>query len=53
VLASVIREEAAGGAVVVLVTHDRGFAEGVAERILVLERGRIVSQGAPSPRPAG
>jgi heme exporter protein A len=51
-LASVIREEAESGAIVVLVTHDRPFAEGIAQHMVVLERGRIVSEGAPGRRPS-
>jgi heme exporter protein A len=42
-LRSVVREEAARGAIVVLVTHDQGFADAVADDWVVLERGRTVS----------
>jgi heme exporter protein A len=48
-LASIVREEAARGAIVVLVTHDRAFADAVAGSVVVLERGRVVSRAAPSP----
>ncbi len=39
-LTSVVREEAARGAVVVVVTHDAGFAERMGGRAVTLERGR-------------
>jgi heme exporter protein A len=42
-LVSVIREEARGGAIVVVVTHDDAFARDVADDVIVLERGRVVS----------
>jgi heme exporter protein A len=38
----VVREEAARGVVVVVVTHDAGFAEAVGDRVLALDRGRAV-----------
>jgi ABC-type multidrug transport system ATPase subunit len=47
-LAAVLREEAARQVAVVLVTHDQTFADSVADRILCLERGRLVSERAPS-----
>jgi heme exporter protein A len=40
-LAAVVREEAARGAVVVLVTHDPVFGEAVAGAHVTLERGRV------------
>ena len=40
-LTSVIGEERARGAIIVLVTHDLGFAERVADRRIVLHRGRV------------
>jgi heme exporter protein A len=40
-LATVIREEAARGAIVVVVTHDPGFAAGVGQATVTLERGRV------------
>lgn len=45
-LTSVVREEAARGAVVVVVTHDGAFAEAVGGRLVTLERGRRVNNGA-------
>jgi heme exporter protein A len=41
-LTSVIREEAERGAVVLVVTHDAGFAEAVRDDELELERGRVL-----------
>lgn len=41
-LVRVTEEEAARGAVVVVVTHDQGFAEACAARTVTLERGRVV-----------
>jgi heme exporter protein A len=41
-LAAVIREES-GRAIVVVVTHDAGFAERVADATVRLDRGRVVS----------
>ena len=44
-LVSVVAEEKARGAIVVLVTHDSGFAERVGDRRLLLRRGRVVDGG--------
>lgn len=41
-LTEVVRAEARGGAVVVVVTHDSGFADEVADRRIALDRGRQV-----------
>jgi heme exporter protein A len=41
-LASVVRQEAQRGAIVLVVTHDQPFAQGIADERLVLERGRLV-----------
>jgi heme exporter protein A len=41
-LKAILREEAARGAVVVIVTHDPGFGDAVAEDVVTLERGRRV-----------
>jgi heme ABC exporter ATP-binding subunit CcmA len=40
-LTKVVREEAARGAVVVVVTHDAAFAEDLGGRLVSLDRGRI------------
>jgi ABC-type multidrug transport system ATPase subunit len=42
-LLGVVREEAAQGSVVVVVTHDTAFADAVAGHVVALERGRKVS----------
>ena len=42
-LAAVVAEEAARGAIVIVVTHDDTFADGVASRRVRLERGRVVA----------
>jgi ABC-type multidrug transport system ATPase subunit len=41
-LMDVVREEAANGSVVVIVTHDAAFAEAVGGHVVTLERGRRV-----------
>jgi heme ABC exporter ATP-binding subunit CcmA len=41
-LVRVVREEAARGAVVVVVTHDAAFADAIGQRRLMMERGRLV-----------
>jgi heme exporter protein A len=48
-LGSVVREEAAGGATVVVVTHDLRFADAVGGLVTTLERGQIARPPAPSP----
>ena len=45
-LQTVVREEAERGAVVVVVTHDGGWADAVAGRVVTLERGRVVPDEA-------
>lgn len=42
-LTDVVREEAAGGSIVLVVTHDEVFAGQVSARTIRLERGRIAS----------
>ncbi len=44
-LATVVREEAARGAAVIVVTHDLRFAGAVAGRLLVLRGGRVAAEG--------
>jgi heme exporter protein A len=44
----VLREEAAGGAVVVVITHDEVFATAAGDVRVALDRGRIKEPGAPS-----
>lgn len=45
----VVGEEADRGAIVVVVTHDAGFAREVGARAITLDRGRILSGEAPRP----
>jgi heme ABC exporter ATP-binding subunit CcmA len=51
-LAGVVREEAARGAVVIVVTHDAAFAEGVGEARISLDRGRVTAVASGSTIPA-
>lgn len=44
---SVMRDVAAEGMTMVVVTHEMGFARAVADRVLFLESGTIVEQGPP------
>jgi polar amino acid transport system ATP-binding protein len=44
---SVMRDLAAEGMTMIVVTHEMGFAASVADRIAFLDRGRIVASGAP------
>ncbi|MEV6772479.1 amino acid ABC transporter ATP-binding protein [Nocardia sp. NPDC051030] len=43
----VIRELARGGATLVIVTHEVGFAREIADTIVLMDAGRIVEQGPP------
>ena len=47
--APVVREEAAKGAIVVVVTHDESFAAAVADSRLALARGRVAGAEASDP----
>ena len=44
----VMKELAADGMTMVVVTHEMGFAREVGSRILFMDEGKIVEQGAPS-----
>ncbi|MGK4579385.1 ABC transporter ATP-binding protein [Kitasatospora sp. HPMI-4] len=46
-LAELLRAELADGVAVLLVTHHTDLAREVADRVVVLEEGRIISQGPP------
>ena len=48
-LSDVVREELAGGATVVVVTHDSDFAQDLGGQVSVLDRGRMRSAAADSP----
>jgi iron complex transport system ATP-binding protein len=43
-----LRNAAAGGMLVIVVTHDLGLAARFADTVLVLSQGRLVAQGAPA-----
>jgi len=43
----VMRELAAGGMTMVVVTHEMGFARAAANRLIFMDRGRIVEEGEP------
>ncbi|MGG7178149.1 amino acid ABC transporter ATP-binding protein [Clostridium paraputrificum] len=45
---SVMKDLAKGGMTMVVVTHEMGFAKEVGDRILFMDGGKIVEQGAPS-----
>ncbi|MFC9994714.1 amino acid ABC transporter ATP-binding protein [Nocardia sp. NPDC127526] len=43
----VIRDLARGGATLVIVTHELGFAREVADTVVLMDAGRVVEQGPP------
>ena len=43
----VMRELAGDGMTMVVVTHEMGFARGVADRVLMMDQGRIIESGPP------
>jgi ABC-type polar amino acid transport system ATPase subunit len=43
-----VRELGAGGATILMATHEMAFARDVADRVVFLDGGRIVEQGPPS-----
>jgi ABC-2 type transport system ATP-binding protein len=45
---SVARDEADGGAAIVLTTHYLEEAEALADRIIVMDKGRIIADGSPA-----
>lgn len=51
VLREVVREEAARGAVVLVVTHDEPFVRAAGDVRLSLDKGRVVESGDVEPRP--
>jgi ABC-type multidrug transport system ATPase subunit len=44
-----VRELAAGGAIVVLATHDLDLAEGLITRVVLLRDGRLLADEAAAP----
>jgi polar amino acid transport system ATP-binding protein len=44
----VIRDLAASGMTMIVVTHEIGFAREVADTVVFLDSGRIVESGAPA-----
>ena len=44
---SVMKELAAEGMTMVVVTHEMGFAKEVGNRVLFMDEGKIVEQGPP------
>ncbi|GAB3651987.1 amino acid ABC transporter ATP-binding protein [Nocardioides korecus] len=45
---SVMRELARGGMTMIVVTHEMGFARDVADRVVFMDGGVVVEQGAPA-----
>ena len=45
---SVIRDLAASGMTMIVVTHEIGFAREVADSVVFLDGGRIIESGAPA-----
>ncbi|MDA3889663.1 MAG: amino acid ABC transporter ATP-binding protein [Allgaiera sp.] len=43
----VMRDLAASGMTMVIVTHEMGFARQVADRVVVMAQGRVIEEGAP------
>jgi ABC-type polar amino acid transport system ATPase subunit len=44
----VMRELAAEGMTMMIVTHEMGFAREVANRVIFIDRGRVLEQGTPA-----
>ena len=44
---AVIRQLAAGGMTIVIVTHEMGFAREVGSRLIFMDEGRILEEGEP------
>jgi ABC-2 type transport system ATP-binding protein len=49
----VVREQRDGGTCVLLATHDLAEAEKVADRVVIVDHGRVVADGTPSELMAG
>lgn len=48
VVHEIVRELAQAGVAVVLTTHDMADAESLADQVYIMDRGRVVAQGAPA-----
>ena len=44
----VMKELAVSGTTMVVVTHEMGFAREVGDRVIFMDEGKIVEEGAPS-----
>ncbi len=44
----VVKDLAAGGMTMVMVTHEMGFAREVADRVIMMDEGMIIEEGEPS-----
>jgi glutamate transport system ATP-binding protein len=44
----VMRDLAAGGTTMIVVTHEMGFARSAANRVVFMDEGRIVETGTPA-----
>jgi polar amino acid transport system ATP-binding protein len=44
---AVMRELAADGMTMMVVSHEMGFARGVADRVIMMDRGRVIETGPP------
>jgi branched-chain amino acid transport system ATP-binding protein len=45
---TLVRQVRDSGVAVVLIEHDMGLVMGLSDRVIVLDRGRIIAQGDPS-----
>ncbi len=44
----VMRELAAEGMTMIVVTHEMGFAKDVADRVVFMDEGRVIEEGRPA-----
>jgi branched-chain amino acid transport system permease protein len=47
-LAALVRRIRGAGVTVVLIEHDMGFVEGLCDRVLVMDAGRLLAEGTPA-----